>query len=147
MVAYYDDPEKKIVKKDLFSDYAHEIAKNLAKKEEYRTKSGKKRFRTNTLSQIRKFYDDLLRIKMSIQLKRNGLERSKEENEEFIRKLPYIKMMKAKVSYALSRDKITKDFYDFINENVDYIKDIDDFFTFCNLFEAIIAYSSQYLKS
>ena len=141
MIKYFDDKNKNIVNKELFSKIAEEKAKEFGKVyfKKLRNDRNKKIF--NSKSQIRKFYDDVLRNKIIIEnLAYNN------PDEEFRRRLPYIKMLKAKAYYAFEREKITLAFKEFIEENVDIVEDMKDFEVFCNFFEAIVAFSAMYVQ-
>ncbi len=139
---FFDDIENKIVKADLFSDIAKQETEKFLKF--YPDNRGKKRAERGTPSstQIRKFFNDILVIKQKIDI---GLD-NQEKEKIFRKELPYIKMIKAKVAYAKSRGNINKEFETFLNKYIDNIKDIDDFFIFCDFFEAIIAYSKLIYK-
>jgi CRISPR type III-A-associated protein Csm2 len=95
--------------------------------------------RSELSEEERKFYDDVLRYKTLIENSNIDKER------EFIRRKPYIKMLKAKSVYSLSREKITPSFKQFIDENVGSMEDYKDFIVFCELFEAVVAFSSMYV--
>ncbi len=119
---YFDKDGDIVV--DLFSDKADSIAQSF-----YKTK----------VSQIRKFYDEVLRIKMKIFL-------SNDKKREFKKQLPYIKMILAKAAYSSKRKNIDKNFKEFLDRNIGEIKELKEFEIFCDLFESVVAYSKQYLK-
>ncbi len=138
---FFEDLEKEIVKTNLFSDMAkREVEKFLI----FYEKDGRKRAAkgTPTSTQIRKFFNDIVAIKNKI----DTAITDNEKEEKFKKELPYIKMIKAKVAYAKSREKVNNEFEDFINKYIDEIKDIKDFYVFCDFFEAIIAYSKLLYK-
>ncbi|ADU65768.1 CRISPR-associated protein, Csm2 family [Desulfurispirillum indicum S5] len=119
----YDDPEKRV---KLFSDRAEETFKAM---------SG----RNLTFTQLRRFYNQILSYREQI-----GADKPYEEL------LPYIAMVKAKAEYAYKRDKINDGFKRFIQSNIDQLCDsrkVDDFFIFCSLFEAVVAYSKGNLSN
>ena len=115
------------VKEDLFSEDAKLIAESF--KGEMRN------------SQLRKFYDEILKRKLIIELKKEH-----EREDEFKRQLPYIKMMIAKVYYALKRRTVGQNFKRFIEDNIGKVKTLKEFLVFCDLFEAVVAYSKYYLN-
>ncbi len=122
---YFDNENNIVV--DLFSEKANEIAKSF-----YNTKD----------SQIRKFYDEILKRKMIIELAEG-----RENKEKVFRKqLPYIKMLLAKVTYSSKRRNVDKNFKEFLYKNIGYISTLDEFLVFCDLFEAVVAYSKQDTK-
>ncbi len=137
---YFTDENKEIVNPDLFTTEAENLAKRFAEIEHYNQDNrGRPKIRENHKSQIRKFFDDTLRY-------RTLIESAEDIDKEFRRQLPYIRMMAAKASYSLSRDKITNEFKKFLEDNLNNLEDFRDFKVFCELFEAIVAYSTQYLK-
>ena len=152
MVKYFEDKSKGIVNEELFSSIAEKIAKEFGEIYERREGRGRPRKLSNTKSQIRKFYDEVLRNKIMIESvsssreQKEGVEYEKRLNEEFKKRLPYIKMLKAKAAYVFEREKITPAFKNFIEENVDSISDWEDFKVFCDFFEAVVAYSAVYVK-
>ncbi len=147
MVKYFEDKSKGIVNKELFSSIAEGVAKEFGKVFEKKVGRGRPRKLSNTKSQIRKFYDDVLKNKMMIESAisshnyKEDTESKKRVNEEFVKRLPYIKMLKAKAAYVYEREKITPAFKSFIEENIDSINDWEDFRVFCDFFEAVVAYS------
>lgn len=131
-IQFWENKQNNIVNSNLFSSVAEEYAKKI---HEEGIKNGKPKY--NKPSQIRKFYDEVLRIKAL-------LEKSPDKFKEL---LPYIKMLKAKAMYALGRDLITKDFKKFIDECIDQVKDLKDFEVFATFFEAFMAYYKFYRPS
>ena len=132
-IKYYDG--KGGVEVNLFSVEAekivHEIAKPAPNCNDKSTKNIK-----NSITQLRRFYNDILTIK-------NKIDYSKDPELEFQKELPYIKMIAAKANYACQREHITMFLNEFIKHNVlNLINTKDDYYVFCTLFESIIAYSS-----
>ena len=136
----FENPQKKVIKKDLLSKEAEELVKSWRKKI---FKNGKKMDEKDnpTLTQVRRFYNDVLSLKHKVD---SFNDQEKGENFKYI--LPYVKMLKAKVAYAKGRGHVNKEFKEFIDKYVDTINDIDDFEAFCTFFEAIVAFSPLYLK-
>ena len=123
---YYADKKEGIVRENLFSEDARRIAKSF--------QDGMKS------SQVRKFYDEILKRKMIINL-------SKDDDREFTRQLPYIRMIISKASYGYNRKPrtVSANFKRFLEDNIHNISNKEDFFVFCDLFEAVVAYSKQFL--
>ncbi|OQZ02436.1 MAG: type III-A CRISPR-associated protein Csm2 [Candidatus Brocadia sp. UTAMX1] len=128
VVQLWKDPSKKLLDPDLFSTKAEELAKVIYKEQQ------ESRGKANKPSQIRKFYDEVLRF--DSELKTNP--------SEFENKLPYIKMLNAKAAYAAGRDLVSRGFKDFISGSLNQIKDKDDFDAFAGLFEAFMGYYKFY---
>ncbi len=126
---YFADKKDGIIRENLFSEDADKIAKSF--------QDGMK----NRGSQVRKFYDELLKRKMIIDL-------AEDKNREFARQLPYIKMVVSKAHYGYNRKPktVSKNFKSFLEDNINGISNKEEFFVFCDLFEAVVAYSKQYLR-
>lgn len=126
---------KKDVKLDpeLFSTKAEEFAKEVF---EGQLKTNGK---ANKPTQLRKFYDEVLRFDGILK----GLSQEKQK-EEFDKLLPYLKMLNAKAAYAMARDLVTSEFRDFITQSLNQIKTKDDFDIFVGLFEAFMGFYKYY---
>ncbi len=83
-MTFWKDKKNEMVNSDLFSTYAEDLAKKIADE-------GSKT--CNKRSQIRKFYDEVLRFDTLV----------KKEPSAFEKFLPYLKMLNAKVAYAKGR--------------------------------------------
>lgn len=118
---------------ELFSSKAEQFAKEVYKGQ---TKTNGK---ANKPTQLRKFYDEVLRF--------DGILKScshEKQKEEFEKLLPYLKMLNAKVAYAMGRDLVTEEFRDFISQSINQIESRDDFDIFASLFEAFMGFYKYY---
>ncbi len=107
--------------RDKAKEYAEKIIDNRGSKDNY--------------TQIRKFYDEIVRIQ----------QRSLNSDEiAFNKYRPSIYVLAAKSSYAVSRKVLSKSFSDFIEKNVKEIKTKDDLNNFIILFEAVLGYLKFY---
>lgn len=122
---FWKDKDKKLIDPELFSSTAEVLAKKI-----YEEGNNK----TNKPTQIRKFYDEVLRFDSML----------KTNPGEFEIMLPYLKMLNAKAAYAMGRDLVSKGFKDFISTSLNNIKDKDDFDAFAGLFEAFMGYYKFY---
>jgi len=122
---FWEDPQKTIINKKLFSEEAKKIADilNLSKKDDKNK---------NKPTQIRKFYDEILKYKTLI----------KDEND-FKKYHAYINMLIPKAAYSKGRNLVTQEFTEFIKYSLSLINDYKDFIVFVNLFESIIAYYKE----
>lgn len=120
-IEFWKNKDKKQIDPDLFSSKAEALAKRVF--EEGNNK-------LNKPTQIRKFYDEVLRFDSMI----------KTNDAEFENILPYLKMLNAKAAYAAGRELISKGFKDFISVSLNKIKDKEDFYAFAGLFEAFMGY-------
>ena len=90
--------------------------------------------RHNKVSQVRKFYNEVLKFKTQV----------RDNEEKFKKILPYLHMLKAKVVYAGARGNVSKKFEEFISEGLSKIKVIRDFNIFASYFEAFIGFYKLY---
>lgn len=130
MIAFYKDKAKRLIEPTLFSVEAENLAKEIAQ-------SGKDQRGTlkwNKRTQIRKFYDEVLRLNM--------LTKSDPSSWDFI--LPYVNMLVAKAAYAKGRDYVTGEFMEFIRGSVDQIKAQEDLDVFSSFFEAFMGFYKIY---
>lgn len=116
-IKFWKDKDRKIIATELFSAKADELATQI-----YNERGNK----ANKPTQIRKFYDEVLRFKGIIKT-----------DHEFESMLPYLQMLNAKAAYAMGRDLVSKGFKDFISTSLKQVKDKDDF-------EAIMGYYKFY---
>jgi len=129
-VDFYSDVKNKTLNPNLFSNHAEEWAKKICE-------SGlkKNKLERNKISQIRKFYDEVLRFSDFVKA-----------GEDYKVILPYIKMLNAKAAYAEGRKLVTEDFKVFIKQSLDYLTEQDPktFDIFTNFFEAFMGYYKLY---
>jgi len=137
-VVFYTNDKK--INSNLFSTYAELWAQKICNaglktKIDPKTKKEKKVLEKNKISQLRKFYDEVLRFS---NLLRAG------ENYQSI--FPYIKMLSAKVAYAEGRKLVTEEFTSFIKQSLEQLEkdDPQTFTIFENFFEAFMGYYKFY---
>lgn len=124
-IKFWKDKSKHQIDPDLFSKRAEELAEEIFKK-------GSNKL--NKPTQIRKFYDEVVRFDSIV----------KTNPAEFETILPYLKMLNAKAAYAVGRDLVSIEFKDFIHNSLKQIKDKEDFDAFAGLFEAFMGYYKFY---
>jgi CRISPR-associated protein Csm2 len=127
-IQLWKDKEKKVLDPTLFSKVAEELARKFAKE------GGTKK---NRRSQIRKFYDEVVRL--------NLLARERENQWDAIK--PQIHMLTAKAAYAEGRNLVTNEFTVFIRNCIFQIEDRDDLNLFSNLFEAFMGFFQLHQKT
>lgn len=135
MVTFYKDKEKRILNPTLFSDVAEDWADRIYKSG-LETRHGKPELKRNKRTQIRKFYDEAIRL--------NALANDKANPEAWDNILPYVNMLIAKAVYAQGRDHVTKDFTEFLKGSIKQIQDQEDMLVFTNFFEAFMGFYRQY---
>lgn len=122
------DAAGKVIRADLFDTVAAQIAASFC--------NGRDGV---SYTQLRRMYDEAKRFEQLLDADAKNWEKE----------LPYIKMMKSKIRYAVARaakDKGTRvtgyynNFASFISEGIDLIKDEQDYRVFISLFEAVCGF-------
>jgi CRISPR-associated protein Csm2 len=126
-VTFYKDESKRTLKADLFSGKAEELARTLSQQGD----------RLNKRTQIRKFYDEVLRL--------NSIARTSPQDWDNI--LPYVNMLIAKATYSEGRNLVTPDFVEFIKKSIGQLKLPEDLDVFANFFEAFMGFYKKYRPS
>jgi CRISPR-associated protein Csm2 len=132
-IKFWKDKGRKQIDPELFSSKADTVARMIH--EEQQASRG----RANKPTQLRKFYDEVVRFRTMLQ----GLP-EEQRREEFDRMLPYLNMLNAKAAYAMGRDLISKGFKDFISASLREITDTDDFEAFAGFFESFMGFYKFY---
>lgn len=147
-----DNFDEKLIS-DKIENFAKFIFKNAT-----RIDSGKKKVKKeeyDSYTQIRKFYDELKRIEINFNVEFNKKQKesnkSSNENNKYSkdelfkeRYINLIKIMKAKAAYSKGRNKISEEFKNFLDRNINLINDINSFNNFIILFESFIGYYKFY---
>lgn len=126
-IKLWKDKNKKLVDPELFSSTAEKLAKKISEE------GGG---RLNKPTQIRKFYDEVVRFDSIV----------KSNPAEFDAMMPYLNMLNAKAAYAMGRKLVSEGFRDFISNGLKQIRDRDDFAAFSGLFEAFMGYYKFYTE-
>ncbi len=132
-ITFWKDKNKKLIDPDLFSAKAEELARTIFEDQQA------SRGRQNKPTQLRKFYDEVIRFGGMIQGLSTG-----QQDEEFEKILPYLKMLNAKAAYAQGRGLVSKNFKDFISNSLTKINDKDDFEAFAGFFESFMGFYKFY---
>lgn len=120
-IDFWKDSKKDLIDPTLFSSKAEELAVEIATK---RSKSENKR------TQIRKFYDEVVRLDME----------AKAREEEWHNIAPLVHMITAKAAYAKGRNLISEGFLEFIKHSVGQVNNPKDLSVFANFFEAFMGF-------
>ncbi|MGV8073744.1 MAG: type III-A CRISPR-associated protein Csm2 [Syntrophobacteraceae bacterium] len=124
MMEFYKDKATRSVRAVLFSKEAESLALKLANQDN----------RLNKRTQIRKFYDEVVRL--------NAL--AKANGDDWDNILPHVHMLVAKAAYAEGRKLVTEDFVKFIKDSIEQIEIGKDLDVFANLFEAFMGFYRKY---
>jgi len=127
-IVLWKDRDNKKIDPTLFSIRAEELAQQLAKDHDDSRK------KTNKRTQIRKFYDEVLRLDSTVKTKPN----------EWDNVLPLVHMLIAKAAYAKGRELISDNFVNFIRDSISQISEREDLTVFANFFEAFMGFYRQY---
>lgn len=111
--------DKKYINHLLFSTVAEGFAKELCHERNM-----------NNSSQIRKFYDEVVRLNDKV----------KSRADSWYEVLPYINMILAKVTYARGRKLVNEVFVNMMKTCVGQVKEPQDMTVFANFFEAVIGF-------
>jgi len=130
-IELWKDREKRIIDPELFSKVAEDWAKKINSD---RTQNGKKKDKINKRTQLRKFYDEVVRL--------STLAKSRRKEWENI--LPMVHMLTAKAAYARGRDLISSNFMEMIRGSVEQVKEPEDLDLFANFFEAFMGFYRLY---
>lgn len=134
-ITFYKDRSKGIVEPKLFSDFAEKTAEDIAKSGQTTTREGRTKLERNKRTQIRKFYDEVLRL--------NGIVKSNPRDWEVV--LPYINMLIAKAAYANGRNTlVTDDFVKLLKDCVAQVEKPADLDVFANFFESFMGFYRRY---
>lgn len=124
-IDFWKDKAKGTVDPFLFSKKAEDLATAFAA--ENRDSPSQ---RANKRTQIRKFYDEVLRL--------DGLAQSKPDNWDVV--LPQVHMLTAKAAYARGRGLVSDNFLAFIKYSVGQIQKPEDLAVFASFFEAFMGF-------
>jgi CRISPR-associated protein Csm2 len=128
-INFWKDKEKKSIDPLLFSKQAEETAKIF--NQDHKDSRDKK---ANKRSQIRKFYDEVLRL--------DTIAQDRPDYWENI--LPQVHMLIAKAAYARGRDLVSDNFVKFIKESVEQVENRETLSVFANFFEAFMGFYKLY---
>lgn len=123
-ITLWKDKDKKLVDPTLFSTKAEDLAKNLAVDSDHSRKKANKR------TQIRRFYDEVLRLDSE----------AKARPEQWDNILPRLHMLTAKAAYARGRELVSENFVSFIRTSINQIDRQEDLVVFANFFEALMGF-------
>ena len=121
-IKFWKNKEDETIEPTLFSDQAEEFAKKIAG-DNQRSKN------QNQQSQLRKFYDEVVRLDMmakGLNIKQD-IDKKKWDNV-----LPQVHMLTAKAAYAQGRKLISDNFLNFIKSSIDQIKKPKDLNVFAS---------------
>ncbi|MCK8603004.1 type III-A CRISPR-associated protein Csm2 [Desulfoferrobacter suflitae] len=122
-VTFYKDKKNRKLRPELFSQTAEQLAERISQAD-----------RSNKRTQLRKFYDEVVRLNM--QTKANA--------REWDNILPYVNMLIAKGAYAEGRKLVTGEFVKFMKDSIGQIEQPEDLDVFANLFEAFMGFYKKY---
>ncbi|SPD73002.1 CRISPR type III-A/MTUBE-associated protein Csm2 [uncultured Desulfobacterium sp.] len=126
-IDFWKDNKKESIDPALFSSKAEKLAVDIAKDNEH-IKTMNKR------TQIRKFYDEVVRLDME----------AKAREGEWNNIAPLVHMITAKAAYARGRNLISDGFLEFIKHSVGQVNSPKDLSVFANFFEAFMGFYRLY---
>jgi len=126
-IDFWKNREKELIDPALFSSKAENLALDL-KKDNDQNKS------TNKRTQIRKFYDEVVRLDME----------AKSREGEWHNIIPLVHMITAKAAYARGRNLVSDGFLEFIKDSIGQVNNPKDLSVFANFFEAFMGFYRLY---
>lgn len=126
-IKFWKDEKAKEVDPRLYSSQAEELAKELA------AQHNQSRGKRNKRTQIRKFYDEVVRLDQEAKQEVEG-----SDWDKII--LPRVHMMVAKAAYAKGRDLVSDEFLRFVRDSVNQVRHPDDLRVFAGFFEALMGF-------
>ena len=126
-IEFWLDRSETRIDPKLFSEKARMMAEDLGNE-------NKNQSRLNKRTQIRKFYDEVLRL--------NGLALSTQVPWDSV--LPQVHMLVAKTAYAKGRELVSQNFLNFIQDSVGQVQSKDDLRVFADFFEAFMGFYRLY---
>lgn len=140
-IVFWDKNDPKKVDYTLYSDKAEALAREIA--EDNQRSKGR---RENKRTQIRKFYDEVLRLEASARMIKShpGDADGQESRITWEDLLPMVHMLAAKAAYAKGRELISDNFLNFIKDAVRQVKKPEDLSVFANFFEAFMGFYRLY---
>lgn len=132
MIQFYKEQTGRKLDPTLFSDKAEKLAKEI----HTAGLNDRQRLDRNKRTQIRKFYDEVVRL--------NSIASRRKNAEEWDNIIPYVNMLIAKAAYAEGRKLVTVHFTSFMKESINQIHGPEDLAVFTNLFEAFMGYYKQH---
>lgn len=96
---------------------------------------------SNSYTQVRKFYDELLSLQKQTQGNQNNV-----DSGEFEKVLPMIYLVKSKAAYARGKKNINDNLLSFLVYYIEKIKNIEQLKYFMLYFEAILGYLRLHSK-
>ena len=121
----WQDPVEKKLDPTLFSTQAEEFARQINQESSRSTNKG---------TQLRKFFDEILRL--------NTLAQARDSDWNLI--LPQVHMLIAKVAYARGRKLVSQSFVDHVREGIAQVENPEDLKVFCNHMEAFMGFYKMY---
>ncbi|MFZ2634103.1 MAG: type III-A CRISPR-associated protein Csm2 [Desulfosalsimonadaceae bacterium] len=122
-IEFWKDSKKDLIDPTLFSIKAENLALEISKEIEQNRNANKR-------TQIRKFYDEVVRLDME----------AKAREGEWQNIAPLVHMLTAKAAYAKGRSLISDGFLDFIRHSVEQVNNSRDLSVFANFFEAFMGF-------
>lgn len=134
-ITFWEDKKNKILSKDLLEAQARKKAILFIHPKSDNSKLGN-RNPDMTSAQLRRHHNDIKELESRVV--------AAQQEGQFARMLPLIKMVKSKVAYACPKNgrdrKVPQEFRNFIDEAIDAIEDYEDFKAFVLYFDAVVGY-------
>jgi CRISPR-associated protein Csm2 len=130
-ILFWKDESKTAIEPTLYSHRAEEMAKTMTKDHEA------SRRRNNRRTQIRKFYDEVVRLDAEARKLNPDVDKDRQRWDDI---LPLVHMLTAKTAYANGRELVSDNFMAFMKNSVEQITEPRDLRIFATFFEAFMGF-------
>ncbi len=132
IIKLWQDKENKVLDPALFFQTAEKLAADIDR--EGKDNRGKDKWNKST--QLRRFFDELVRLNIQAQ--------AKKEDWGMIK--PRVYMIVAKAAYAKGRDLVTDTFVSLIRDGISQVDSREDLQVFTNFFESFMGFYKAHRK-
>ncbi len=127
----WQDKENKVLDPALFFQTAEKMAEDIDR--DGKADRGEK----NKSTQLRRFFDELVRLNIQAQAKK----------EDWVMIKPRVHMIVAKAAYAKGRNLVTQKFVNLIRDGISQVDSLEDLQVFTNFFESFMGFYKSYRKN
>ena len=136
------DKETKALDPALFFQTAEQLAHDIHREDlkiiyNKRKQKNEEKEDKNKSTQLRRFFDELVRLNIQAQ--------NKEEDWGMIK--PRVHMIVAKAAYAKGRDLVTNKFVEIVRDGVSQVETREDLQVFTNFFESFMGFYKSFRKN
>ncbi len=128
IIQLWQDKENRVLDPALFFQTAEKMAEDIDREGNNNQ---------NKSTQLRRFFDELVRLNIQAQAKK----------EEWGMIKPRVHMIVAKAAYAKGRNLVTQKFVNLIRDGISQVESREDLQVFTNFFESFMGFYKSYRKN